>query len=361
MRSGFFGGLDYFGRRVHPGKGPSFMGPNMFFNSFGYGGGAMHIPGGPMVPPTSLIAQKLESIDDRHIVSKHREIYPTETELTNIQRHVFNVEKALKMINESIDFSKIGSTPSICKLSNEADMSKDGNLANVPSEGNDECNTMGNGEDSKSENNIANTISKSNDTLDQCLKGVVRVGILAKGLLLRGDDTVDLVLICQLKPNHQLLDCLASHLPKYLPNILASNNSGSNTSHDPHENYRVEKHFQDSSIHVKVETSRLKNAENLENTKDGSTCKLTIRLRLTSPLIRMDDDNDAEDGAGVNDHLKVLETLKETNDDQINQDILDRKSCMESLAELRHAKWFQVDKILYIVSLNIIILTFESL
>ena len=59
-----------------------------------------------MPPPTSLIAQKLDSIDDRHIAAKHREIYPTDAKLSFVQRQVFNVEKALKMLSEEFNFAK---------------------------------------------------------------------------------------------------------------------------------------------------------------------------------------------------------------------------------------------------------------
>lgn len=48
------------------------------------------------------------------------------------------------------------------------------------------------------------------------LKGVMRVGILAKGLLLRGDTSVQLVVLCGDKPTRTLLDRVADNLPKQL-------------------------------------------------------------------------------------------------------------------------------------------------
>lgn len=48
------------------------------------------------------------------------------------------------------------------------------------------------------------------------LKGVMRVGILAKGLLLRGDASVQLVVLCGDKPTRTLLDRVADNLPKQL-------------------------------------------------------------------------------------------------------------------------------------------------
>lgn len=48
------------------------------------------------------------------------------------------------------------------------------------------------------------------------LKGVMRVGILAKGLLLRGDRNVHLILLTAKKPTVSLLKNIAKQLPKEL-------------------------------------------------------------------------------------------------------------------------------------------------
>lgn len=48
------------------------------------------------------------------------------------------------------------------------------------------------------------------------LKGVMRVGLLAKGLLLKGDRTVQLVVLCSQPPTYQLLDRVAKALPAHL-------------------------------------------------------------------------------------------------------------------------------------------------
>lgn len=49
------------------------------------------------------------------------------------------------------------------------------------------------------------------------LKGVMRVGLLAKGLLLRGDRTVQLTLLCSRKPTRALLRTISEQLPRQLP------------------------------------------------------------------------------------------------------------------------------------------------
>lgn len=53
-------------------------------------------------------------------------------------------------------------------------------------------------------------------SLVRVLKGVMRVGVLAKGLLLRGDTNVNLVLLCSEKPTKSLLTRIVEHLPKQL-------------------------------------------------------------------------------------------------------------------------------------------------
>lgn len=54
-------------------------------------------------------------------------------------------------------------------------------------------------------NETLNGTRDLNET-DRALKGLMRVGLLAKGLLLRGDTDVKLVLICADKPTKKLLE-----------------------------------------------------------------------------------------------------------------------------------------------------------
>ena len=51
---------------------------------------------------------------------------------------------------------------------------------------------------------------------NRVLKGVMRVGVLAKGLLLHGDLNVNLVVLCSEKPTRTLLERVADNLPKQL-------------------------------------------------------------------------------------------------------------------------------------------------
>ena len=48
------------------------------------------------------------------------------------------------------------------------------------------------------------------------LTGVLRVGIIAKALILSGDDAIDLVMLCSKKPTLTLLKKVVSLLPEQL-------------------------------------------------------------------------------------------------------------------------------------------------
>uniref|UniRef100_A0A8D3E4R5 Zinc finger RNA-binding protein n=1 Tax=Scophthalmus maximus TaxID=52904 RepID=A0A8D3E4R5_SCOMX len=106
-------------------------------------------PQGP-VPP-----RRPDSSDDRYVMTKHAAIYPSEDELQSIQKIVSITERALKLVSDII-------------TDQDKDKDKD-----------------------KEEDQ-----EKKDSCKDRALKGVMRVGVLAKGLLLRGDTNVNLVLLC---------------------------------------------------------------------------------------------------------------------------------------------------------------------
>lgn len=53
----------------------------------------------------------------------------------------------------------------------------------------------------------------------RALKGVMRVGLLAKGLLLKGDRSVRLVVLCHDRPTVTLLKRVAADLPLHLAKV----------------------------------------------------------------------------------------------------------------------------------------------
>nr|XP_025716833.1 zinc finger RNA-binding protein 2 [Callorhinus ursinus] len=128
------------------------------------------------------------------------------------------------------------------------------------------------------------------------LKGVMRVGLLAKGLLLRGDRTVQLALLCSQKPTRALLRRVSEQLPQQLPMVTE-------------DKYEVSSDSEDIIIISSCEEPRMR-----------------VTVSLTSPLMREDPSMDQEG-------MQVPPSDP--------GDVLSPEKCLQSLAALRHAKWFQ--------------------
>uniref|UniRef100_G3P933 Zinc finger RNA-binding protein n=1 Tax=Gasterosteus aculeatus aculeatus TaxID=481459 RepID=G3P933_GASAC len=213
----------------------------------------MSRPGMP-VPPLLTCVRRPDSPDDRHIMAKHSTIYPVEEELQAVQRIVSHSERALKLVS---DFLLEKETPAVETAADE-------------------------GEDEKSSGRL--------------LKGVMRVGILAKGLLLRGDRNVELILLTAKKPTISLLKNIAKHLPKELETFSE-------------DQYEVQAHPEEANIVI----------------FSSKEPKMQVTISLTSPLMREDPCMLSLPGVAEKDPT----------------DLLNKRKCLEYLAALRHAKWFQ--------------------
>ncbi|XP_051987575.1 interleukin enhancer-binding factor 3 homolog isoform X2 [Xyrauchen texanus] len=203
--------------------------------------------------------------DDRHVMAKHSAVYPTQEELEAVQNMVSHTERALKAVSDWLDEQE---------------------------KGNSKEDTMDAIEDGEKE-----TEPKSMDQPTRSLRGVMRVGLVAKGLLLKGDLDLELVLLCKDKPTITLLNKVAENLEEQLKLITE-------------EKYDISPCVHDACITIK-------------NSKEQP---LTLTLLLTSPLVR--------EGA-------EKETTEETQSVIDPPDVLDRQKCLTALASLRHAKWFQ--------------------
>ncbi|XP_030316829.1 spermatid perinuclear RNA-binding protein isoform X1 [Calypte anna] len=199
--------------------------------------------------------------DDRHVMVKHSTIYPSPEELEAVQNMVSTVECALKHVSDWMD-EKNKSTKS------EGDV------------------------EAKEE-----AESNAKDQGGRTLCGVMRIGLVAKGLLIKDDMDLELVLMCKEKPTKTLLCIVKDNLPAQIQKLTE-------------EKYLVEEHVNEAAIIIR-------------NTKEP---KLTLKVILTSPLIR----DEAEKKEGV-DNVAMKDP----------PDLLDRQKCLEALASLRHAKWFQ--------------------
>lgn len=141
--------------------------------------------------------------DDRHAMAKHSVIYPTQEELEGVQNMVSHTERALKAVSDWLDKQEKGTSKS-------------------DSEGND-------AEKERCVRGTARRYSRSptrplhrcfldafcsehKDPATRSLRGVMRVGLVAKGLLLKGDLDLELVLLCKEKPTSSLLKKVSDNL-----------------------------------------------------------------------------------------------------------------------------------------------------
>uniref|UniRef100_A0A3Q1B413 Spermatid perinuclear RNA-binding protein n=1 Tax=Amphiprion ocellaris TaxID=80972 RepID=A0A3Q1B413_AMPOC len=177
-------------------------------------------------------------------MAKHSTIYPSSHELEAVQTLVSTVECALKHVSDWLDQSSGDKT------------ALDDAVANWKSFG------------------------RKNGGV---LCGVMRIGLVAKGLLIKGDMDLELVLMCRDKPTQTLLDTVCHNLPTQIEKLTE-------------EKYKVTSSLPEAAILVQTTTEP----------------KLTLKITLTSPA------EEEEEG-----------------------EVLDRHRCLLALAALRHAKWFQ--------------------
>ena len=161
-------------------------------------------PGGPFGP---FMMRRPDTVDDRHCVAKHDAIYPSEEDLESIQKIVVHTETALKKVSDFLTALETG----------QVDVK-----TNVVIKKEEEMNTE---EDAKQDPK-------------RILVGVMRVGLLAKQLLLKGDTDVDLVVLCREKPTKSLLEKIATHLPNNLVAVA------------PDESYEVRREIENACLVV---------------------------------------------------------------------------------------------------------------
>uniref|UniRef100_A0A4W6C8Z1 Spermatid perinuclear RNA-binding protein n=1 Tax=Lates calcarifer TaxID=8187 RepID=A0A4W6C8Z1_LATCA len=211
------------------------------------------------------------SNDDRHVMAKHSTIYPSSQELEAVQTLVSTVECALKHVSDWLDqssgdiHSQVDGQP--------ADSTEEDDPGDEPSDETEE--------------------SSDKPSSGGVLCGVMRIGLVAKGLLIKGDMDLELVLMCRDKPTQTLLDTVCHNLPTQIEKLTE-------------EKYEVTSSLPEAAILVRTTTEP----------------KLTLKITLTSPAMREDMEDEEEE-------------------EEEDQGVLDRHRCLLALAALRHAKWFQ--------------------
>ncbi|KAL7040128.1 hypothetical protein ACKWTF_000282 [Chironomus riparius] len=239
------------------------------------------------IPPmfNMMNGRRVETQDDRHVISRHAEVYPKEEELQTIQKIVSHTERALKLVSDAM-------TIQVQESGKEEKMEVQ----------NDTESTKTNGSNDKKDDNKENggqnqmiTFQKDAEGTVRLLKGVMRVGLLAKGLLLQGDSNVQLVVLCAEKPTSAVLKRVVSELPAQLKKIADD------------AKYTVTMAPVDGAVIV----------------SDGA---INVKVSLTSPLLR---EQAAADSTTNNESVSNSE------------DLLPREPCLQALRALRQSKWFQ--------------------
>ncbi|XP_072514227.1 spermatid perinuclear RNA-binding protein isoform X2 [Salminus brasiliensis] len=222
--------------------------------------------------------------DDRHVMAKHSTIYPSSEDLEAVQSLVSTVECALKHVSDWLDQSQ-------------------GSQSNQPSAPEEEAEAETEAEASADESaegstNEGSSNSSSGSGADggRVLCGVVRIGLVAKGLLIKDDMDLELVLMCRERPTQTLLSTVCDNLPQQMEKLTE-------------EKYEVQCCIPEAAILI----------------RSTAEPKLTLKVTLTSPQIREDGETGEQESAEASEPT----------------DLLDRQRCLVALASLRHAKWFQ--------------------
>ncbi|TRY92303.1 hypothetical protein DNTS_029774, partial [Danionella cerebrum] len=199
------------------------------------------------VAPLPQEPQRAFVNDDRYIMSKHSAVYPTPKQLQAVQSMVSDLERALKAVSESLRNKEPSETAS--------------------------------------------------SKVEGKLRGVYRVGQVGKGLLLKDDLDLDLVLLSRDMPTSSLLRLISGKLTELMKDVTK-------------ETYVITPSVQEAAVIV-------------TNTK-APLLKLTIHL--TSPVVS---------------EQVEKETSEESCAESSPPDVLDRQKCLAALRSLRQTKWFQ--------------------
>ncbi|XP_078049629.1 zinc-finger protein 72D isoform X2 [Augochlora pura] len=294
-----------------------------WYRRYGRGPGAPPMPRPFPGPPPMMMfpgpQRRPDSSDDKHVLAHHTNIYPKEQELLAVQKIVSDTEKALKFVSDTLaEAGKKTASPvttNAAPATPAAPVQQQQQLNADTTKAKEESDKKKSTTPQKEDGSDGNLFSFQKEKEDsRILRGVMRVGNLAKGLLLSGDNHVCLVVLCAEKPTRTLLNKVAEILPAQLK-IVA-----------PEDTYNVGKHPESAALTV----------------SGGS---VTVSVTLTSPLMRETPkpaavaDNAGQQQQGAAQPQTTPTAPAVTKPDP--PDVLPKAKCLEALAALRHAKWFQ--------------------
>merc|ERR1719452_330756 len=174
--------------------------------------------------------------EDHTVITKHRNIYPSQEELGTILKMAETVERALKRVSDKF------ANPDGEKVKQEVK------------------------EEKMEEENNGEQNGDVKDKENRDILGVARTGDLAKGLLLTGDRSVDLVVMCRNKPTLTLLNKVVAALKEEVKTIPESEKKDPVTIEDGELDVTVKP--RDAALQVKYK-------------KEADTFLVTITLTCT--------------------------------------------------------------------------------
>lgn len=246
-----------------------------------------------MRPQIHNSMRRYDTVDDKHIMAKHSSLFPKQNSLKTLQKAISDTEKALKLAAEDL----VKTVPEVVipvpetQVIESTDLKKDQAKKTAK-------------EDGRDGSMFTFTTEKDDIKVTKKMTGSMRVGALSKGLLLINENEVDLVIICSIPPTVALLNSIVTILPEKLK-IVAKDDT-----------YIVNKHEADAKLTV-------------ETTVEEE--KFVVNVILTSPSVREAILSAVE---GENQQTEPVAIVP-------GEHVLDKTKCLEALAAIRHAKWFQ--------------------
>ncbi|CAI5438672.1 unnamed protein product [Caenorhabditis angaria] len=201
---------------------------------------------GPWFGGVTAEGQRLNVLDERHFEEKHGLLHPGEEYVFKLEKFILETEKVLKSVSEDVETNRVLF---------------------------EQTKNIDEGEIESEENKPTNT---------RILQGVMRVGLYAKNIFIKGDDLIELVVVSTPIPTTELVQYIKQSFGTHTQLLSIENDEAS-----------------DASLIIKH--------PEIENVR--------IRVFLTSP------------------------TLREIADDS-EIACADHKSCLTALSYLRRAKWF---------------------
>lgn len=233
---------------------------------------------------------KGEPLEDKYVAYKMQSLSQTDDELNAVSNLVVACEQAIKLVSDELhEVTYIKNNDENVNNLESADPEND---VKIIAENVAENEASLNGEKCDAE-----IVCGKNPRL---IKGVMRAGLLANGLLMRGETEVTLVIISSIKPTESIFSDVANRL------LTAFKTVSQNTA------YNIELNLDEAYMKI-----------NPIYTKDSDVIPVVAKIFLTSTLMRKHPFHKFNDDESLN-----------------PEGMLDEKLCSSTLQMLRRARWF---------------------